>query len=244
MEWKIKNNMQGCNYTSWSKCMKLTINLHSIFEIEISLFLISFQNCKWKIKKRKDLREAISHLDGCPCRWAWRWITRRRCCWWATPRTSAPARRRRRTASPARRSSTWWVPSARVRPSFASFVLELHLTTNACVRVLCLQYECQYCQYHVKAQYKKMSSKRAELQSSFSGKAPNKIKGSGGGGLRERLCQDGFHYGGVSSPACAASLWVISGEAKPLAPCCTNLPSNGHKLWFDVDVICLGWPCS
>ena len=52
-----------------------------------------------------------------------------------------------------------------------------------------------------------MSSKRAELQSSFSGKAPNKVKG---GGLRGRLCQDGFHYGGMSSPACAASLWAIS----------------------------------
>ena len=51
-----------------------------------------------------------------------------------------------------------------------------------------------------------MSSKRAELQSSYSGKAPNKVKGKGGGGLRERLCQDGFYYGGVSSPACAASL--------------------------------------
>lgn len=67
-------------------------------------------------------------------------------------------------------------------------------------------YECQYCQYHVKAQYKKMSSKRADLQSSFSGKAPNKVKGKGGGGLRERLCQDGFYYGGVSSAACAASI--------------------------------------
>ncbi|KAM4569568.1 protein MCM10 homolog isoform 1-T2 [Odontesthes bonariensis] len=66
-------------------------------------------------------------------------------------------------------------------------------------------YECQFCQYHVKAQYKKMSSRRAELQSSYSGKAPNKVKGKGGS-LRERLCQDGFYYGGVSSPACAASL--------------------------------------
>ncbi|XP_054862662.1 protein MCM10 homolog isoform X2 [Amphiprion ocellaris] len=66
-------------------------------------------------------------------------------------------------------------------------------------------YECQFCQYHVKAQYKKMSSKRAELQSSFSGKAPNKVKVKGGS-LRERLCQDGFYYGGVSSAACAASL--------------------------------------
>ncbi|KAG7270320.1 hypothetical protein CRUP_030220 [Coryphaenoides rupestris] len=58
-------------------------------------------------------------------------------------------------------------------------------------------YECQYCQYHVTAQYKKMSSKRAELQSSYSGKAPGKVKGKGGGGLKERLCQGGFYYGGV-----------------------------------------------
>ncbi|XP_060936301.1 protein MCM10 homolog [Limanda limanda] len=69
-------------------------------------------------------------------------------------------------------------------------------------------YECQFCQYHVKAQYKKMSSKRAELQSSFSGKAPNKFKGKGGS-LKDRLCQDGFHYGGVSSAACASSLTSV-----------------------------------
>ncbi|XP_076006455.1 protein MCM10 homolog [Genypterus blacodes] len=66
-------------------------------------------------------------------------------------------------------------------------------------------YECQFCQYHVKAQYKKMCSKRAELQSSFSGKAPNKVKGKGNS-LRERLCQDGFYYGGVSSAACTGAL--------------------------------------
>ncbi|KAG7454628.1 hypothetical protein MATL_G00261810 [Megalops atlanticus] len=58
-------------------------------------------------------------------------------------------------------------------------------------------YDCQFCQYHVKAQYKKMSSKRAELQSTFSGKAPG--RGRGRGSLKERLCQSGFHYGGVSS---------------------------------------------
>ncbi|XP_042367369.1 protein MCM10 homolog isoform X2 [Plectropomus leopardus] len=75
-------------------------------------------------------------------------------------------------------------------------------------------YECQYCQYHVKAQYKQMSSKRAELQSAFSGKAPNKVKGKGGN-LRERLCQDGFYYGGVSSSACAASL-TASKPNKPV----------------------------
>ncbi|XP_059182192.1 protein MCM10 homolog isoform X2 [Centropristis striata] len=74
-------------------------------------------------------------------------------------------------------------------------------------------FECQYCQYHVKAQYKQMSSKRAELQSAFSGKAPNKVKVKGGS-LRERLCQDGFYYGGVSSPACAASL----ASSKPNKP--------------------------
>uniref|UniRef100_A0A8C7XFP7 Protein MCM10 homolog n=1 Tax=Oryzias sinensis TaxID=183150 RepID=A0A8C7XFP7_9TELE len=74
-------------------------------------------------------------------------------------------------------------------------------------------YECQYCQYHVKAQYKKMSSKRAELQSSFSGKGPNTLKGKGGG-LRQRLCQDGFYYGGVSSSACAATL-TASKPSKP-----------------------------
>ncbi|KAL6117022.1 mcm10 [Pungitius sinensis] len=66
-------------------------------------------------------------------------------------------------------------------------------------------FECQYCQYHVKAQYKQMSSKRSELQSAFSGKAPNKFKAKGSN-LRERLCQDGFYYGGVSSAACATSL--------------------------------------
>lgn len=69
---------------------------------------------------------------------------------------------------------------------------------------LLLQYECQYCQYHVKAQYKKMSSKRSELQSSFTGSAPG--KGRGRGSLRERLCQSDFHYGGMSSLACAPSM--------------------------------------
>ncbi|XP_039617214.1 protein MCM10 homolog isoform X2 [Polypterus senegalus] len=64
---------------------------------------------------------------------------------------------------------------------------------------------CPFCQYHVNAQYKKLSSKRAELQSSYSGKAPNKYKRNGSS-LKERLCQSGFHYGGISSPAFAASL--------------------------------------
>uniref|UniRef100_A0AAZ3QB93 MCM10 OB-fold domain-containing protein n=1 Tax=Oncorhynchus tshawytscha TaxID=74940 RepID=A0AAZ3QB93_ONCTS len=54
-------------------------------------------------------------------------------------------------------------------------------------------YECQYCQYHVKAQYKKMSAQQAELQSSFSGK----VKGKGNS-LKERLMQyhNTFFYSG------------------------------------------------
>ncbi|KAG5267645.1 hypothetical protein AALO_G00224030 [Alosa alosa] len=63
-------------------------------------------------------------------------------------------------------------------------------------------YKCQYCQYHVQAQYKKLSSKRAELQSSFTGTTP-KGRGRGKGSLRERLCQSDFHYAGMSSLACA-----------------------------------------
>ncbi|XP_026218440.1 protein MCM10 homolog isoform X2 [Anabas testudineus] len=92
-------------------------------------------------------------------------------------------------------------------------------------------YECQYCQYHVKAQYKKMSSKRAELQSSFSGKAPNKVKGKGGS-LRERLCQDGFYYGGVSSAACAASL-TASKPNKPVQKTLDKLFVRGSAQLVD-----------
>uniref|UniRef100_A0A3Q0R5R0 Protein MCM10 homolog n=1 Tax=Amphilophus citrinellus TaxID=61819 RepID=A0A3Q0R5R0_AMPCI len=87
-------------------------------------------------------------------------------------------------------------------------------------------YECPYCQYHVKAQYKKMSSKRAELQSSFSGRAPSKVMGKGkGGSLRERLCQDGFYYGGVSSAASMQSGEVAgcSNEFKSLL----SMPTPG-----------------
>ncbi|XP_064175557.1 protein MCM10 homolog isoform X2 [Anguilla rostrata] len=85
-------------------------------------------------------------------------------------------------------------------------------------------HECQYCQYHVKAQYKKMSAKRAELQSCFSGKVPGKAqagRGRGGASLKERLCHTGFHYGGVSSAACAASLTA----SQPKKPSQTTLSS-------------------
>ncbi|XP_015207954.1 protein MCM10 homolog [Lepisosteus oculatus] len=85
--------------------------------------------------------------------------------------------------------------------------------------------ECQFCQYHVKAQYKKMSSKRAELQSSYSGKAPNQVRRKGGS-LKERLCQEGFHYGGVSSAACATSL-SASVPKKPSQTTLSNLFVKG-----------------
>ncbi|XP_041709513.1 protein MCM10 homolog isoform X1 [Coregonus clupeaformis] len=88
-------------------------------------------------------------------------------------------------------------------------------------------YECQYCQYHVKAQYKKMSAQRAELQSSFSGKATGKVKGKVNS-LKERLCQTGFHYGGMSSPACAAAL-SASGPKKPTQTTLGNLFVKGSN---------------
>ncbi|XP_026779649.3 protein MCM10 homolog [Pangasianodon hypophthalmus] len=83
---------------------------------------------------------------------------------------------------------------------------------DSCTQLVNL-YECQYCQYHVKAQYKKMSSKRAELQSSYTGTAPR--KGKGRGSLRERLCQSDFHYGGLSSLACAPSMTAPQPKKQP-----------------------------
>ncbi|KAF4114804.1 hypothetical protein G5714_005027 [Onychostoma macrolepis] len=83
---------------------------------------------------------------------------------------------------------------------------------DSCTQLVNL-YECQYCQYHVKAQYKKMSSKRSELQSSFTGSAPG--KGRGRGSLRERLCQSDFHYAGMSSLACAPSMSAPQPKKQP-----------------------------
>ncbi|XP_072530076.1 protein MCM10 homolog [Salminus brasiliensis] len=85
---------------------------------------------------------------------------------------------------------------------------------DSCTQLVNL-YECQFCQYHVKAQYKKMSSKRAELQSSFTGSAPGKPKNRKLGGLRERLCQSDFHYGGMSSLACAPSATAPQPKKQP-----------------------------
>ncbi|KAK6482574.1 protein MCM10-like protein isoform X1 [Huso huso] len=95
---------------------------------------------------------------------------------------------------------------------------------DPCTQIVNLN-ECQFCQYHVKAQYKKLSSKRSELQSSFSGKVPGKQKGKGGS-LKQRLCHDGFYYGGVSSAACAASL-SASISKKPVQSTLSNLFVKG-----------------
>lgn len=50
-------------------------------------------------------------------------------------------------------------------------------------------YTCPYCVYHVKAEYRKMSSKRTELQASYSGVAPQ--------GIRQKILQKSqIMYGG------------------------------------------------
>ncbi|XP_062928857.1 protein MCM10 homolog isoform X3 [Mobula hypostoma] len=85
--------------------------------------------------------------------------------------------------------------------------------------------DCEYCEYHVKAQYKKLSAKRADLQSSFSGRAPNRMNGKHGS-LKERLCQQGFHYGGISSASYAASVKTM-GPSKSVQMTLTQLMVKG-----------------
>lgn len=79
------------------------------------------------------------------------------------------------------------------------------LLTTSSLGAFPQQHDCEYCQYHIQAQYKKLSAKRSDLQSTFSGgRIPKKFhKGTS---LKERLCQDGFYYGGVSSESFAASM--------------------------------------
>ncbi|XP_012814513.1 protein MCM10 homolog isoform X2 [Xenopus tropicalis] len=88
--------------------------------------------------------------------------------------------------------------------------------------------DCEYCQYHVQAQYKKVSSKRADLQSSYSGHVPKKMA-RGGNGLRERLCQDGFHYGGVSSMAYATTLASTTAPKKTVQSTLSNMVVRGAE---------------
>ncbi|XP_069834831.1 protein MCM10 homolog [Dendropsophus ebraccatus] len=86
--------------------------------------------------------------------------------------------------------------------------------------------DCEYCQFHVQAQYKKVSAKRADLQSSYSGHVPKKMA-RGGNSLKERLCQDGFHYGGVSSMAYAASIAAASAPKKTVQTTLSNMVVKG-----------------
>ncbi|XP_062957208.1 protein MCM10 homolog [Cynocephalus volans] len=87
--------------------------------------------------------------------------------------------------------------------------------------------DCEYCQYHVQAQYKKLSAKRADLQSTFSGGRIPKKFARKGAGLKERLCQDGFYYGGVSSAAYAASIAASIAPKKKIQTTLTNLVVKG-----------------
>ncbi|XP_072419142.1 protein MCM10 homolog [Chiloscyllium punctatum] len=95
---------------------------------------------------------------------------------------------------------------------------------DLCTQIINLM-DCEYCEYHVKAQYKKLSAKRADLQSSFSGRAPNKMHGKGGS-LKERLCQQGFHYGGVTSASYAASVRA-AGPKKSVQTTLTHMVVKG-----------------
>ncbi|KAM4678021.1 protein MCM10 homolog [Discoglossus pictus] len=86
--------------------------------------------------------------------------------------------------------------------------------------------DCEFCQYHVQSQYKKVSSKRADLQSSYSGHVPKKIA-RGGNSLKDRLCQSGFHYGGVSSMAYAASIAAATVPKKTVQTTLSNMVVRG-----------------
>lgn len=87
--------------------------------------------------------------------------------------------------------------------------------------------DCEYCQYHIQAQYKKLSAKRADLQSTFSGgRVPRKFARKGTG-LKERLCRDGFYYGGISSESYAASIAAAVAPKKKIQTTLTSLVVKG-----------------
>ncbi|CAO2594994.1 Protein MCM10 homolog, partial [Lemmus lemmus] len=94
-----------------------------------------------------------------------------------------------------------------------------------CTQIVNL-HDCEYCQYHIQAQYKKLSAKRSDLQSTFSGgRIPKKFRK--GTSLKERLCQDGFYYGGVSSESFAASMAAAIAPKKKVQTTLTNLVVRG-----------------
>ncbi|XP_066174897.1 protein MCM10 homolog [Sylvia atricapilla] len=97
---------------------------------------------------------------------------------------------------------------------------------DPCAQIVNLN-DCEYCQYHIQSQYKKLSSKRADLQSTFSGgRIPKKV-GRKNPTLKERLCQDGFYYGGVSSAAYAASVASAALPKRKIQTTLSNLVVRG-----------------
>ncbi|XP_029810187.1 protein MCM10 homolog [Suricata suricatta] len=90
--------------------------------------------------------------------------------------------------------------------------------------------DCEYCQYHIQTQYKRLSARRADLQSTFSGGRIPKKFARKGAGLRERLCQDGFYYGGVSSESYAASIAAAVAPKKKIQTTLTNMVVKGTDL--------------
>uniref|UniRef100_A0A4W3J4D2 Protein MCM10 homolog n=1 Tax=Callorhinchus milii TaxID=7868 RepID=A0A4W3J4D2_CALMI len=96
-----------------------------------------------------------------------------------------------------------------------------------CTQIVNLR-ECGYCEYHVKAQYKKLSAKRPDLQSSFSGHGPRSGRGKPGN-LKERLCHQGFHYGGVSSASYAASV-TAAGPKRSVQTTLSNMVVRGADM--------------
>ncbi|XP_077194079.1 protein MCM10 homolog isoform X1 [Paroedura picta] len=87
--------------------------------------------------------------------------------------------------------------------------------------------DCEYCQYHVQSQYRRLSSKRADLQSSFSVTRAPKRNVKKALGLKERLCQDGFYYGGVSSAAYAASAAAAAVPKKKIQTTLSDMVVRG-----------------
>ncbi|XP_010020551.1 PREDICTED: protein MCM10 homolog [Nestor notabilis] len=97
---------------------------------------------------------------------------------------------------------------------------------DPCAQIVNLN-DCEYCQYHIQSQYKKLSSKRADLQSTFSGGRIPKKLGRRNPTLKERLCQDGFYYGGVSSAAYAASVAAAAVPKRKIQTTLSNLVVRG-----------------
>ncbi|KAJ7329528.1 hypothetical protein JRQ81_015702 [Phrynocephalus forsythii] len=104
--------------------------------------------------------------------------------------------------------------------------------------------ECEFCQYHVQSQYRRLSSKRADLQSTFSGTRAPKRMAKKNLGLKERLCQEGFYYGGVSSAAYAASAAAAAAPKKKTQTTLTHLVVKGVDAVLQETKQRLGLPCS